>query len=120
MSEDRFDGVDILANNASIQYTAPLKEFSRVRWDGILALNISSCFHSARAVLYGMKRRKWGRAINIASARGLMGSSSNPAYVAAKHGALRLTKVEALETAEEGIAANAICRGYARAPLADG
>ena len=118
-AESRFGRIDILVNNAGIQHVAPIEEFPRVKWDSILALNLSAVFQATQAVLPGMKRRRWGRIINVASAHGLVGSPFKAAYVAAKHGVLGLTKVTALETAEEGITANAICPGYVWTPLVE-
>ena len=108
-TEARFGRVDILVNNAGIQHVAPVDEFPVEKWDAILAINLSSAFHATQQVLPGMKHRRFGRIINIASAHGLVGSPFKSAYVAAKHGVLGLTKVTALETAEQGITANAIC-----------
>jgi 3-hydroxybutyrate dehydrogenase len=118
-TEERFGRADILVNNAGIQHVAPIDEFSAEKWDAILAVNLSSAFHATRQVLPGMKRRGFGRIINIASAHGLVGSPFKAAYVAAKHGVLGLTKVTALETAEQGITANAICPGYVWTPLVE-
>jgi 3-hydroxybutyrate dehydrogenase len=118
-AERRFGRIDILVNNAGIQHVAPLEDFPRAKWDAILALNLSAVFHTTQAVLGGMKQRRWGRIINIASAHGLVGSPFKSAYVAAKHGVLGLTKVTALETAEDGITANAICPGYVWTPLVE-
>lgn len=118
-TEARFGRVDILVNNAGIQHVALIDEFPVEKWDAILAINLSSAFHATRQVLPGMKRRSFGRIINIASAHGLVGSPFKAAYVAAKHGVLGLTKVTALETAEEGITANAICPGYVWTPLVE-
>src|SRR5260221_3933142 len=118
-AERRFGRVDILVNNAGIQHVAPLEEFPRAKWDAILALNLSAVFHATQAVLGGMKQRRWGRIINIASAHGLVGSPFKSAYVAAKHGIVGLTKVTALETAEQGITCNAICPGYVYTPLVE-
>jgi len=109
--------VDILVNNAGIQFVAPIDEFPEAKWDAILAINLSSAFHATKAVLPGMKQRKWGRIINVASAHGLVASAFKSAYVAAKHGVVGLTKVTAMETAEEGITCNAICPGYVWTPL---
>jgi 3-hydroxybutyrate dehydrogenase len=114
-----FGKVDIVVNNAGIQFVAPIDEFPVEKWDAILAINLSSAFHSTRAVLPGMKARKWGRIINIASAHGLVASPFKSAYVAAKHGMLGLTKTTALEVAEMGITCNAICPGYVWTPLVD-
>lgn len=118
-TETQFGRVDILVNNAGIQHVAPIDEFPLEKWDAILAINLSSAFHATRQVLPGMKRRQFGRIINIASAHGLVGSPFKSAYVAAKHGVLGLTKVTALETAEMGITANAICPGYVWTPLVE-
>jgi 3-hydroxybutyrate dehydrogenase len=112
--------VDILINNAGIQYAAPLEQFPVERWDTILAVNLSAAFHTARAVLPGMRERNWGRIINIASTHGLVASIHKAAYVAAKHGVLGLTKVVALETATTGVTCNAICPGWVLTPLVQG
>ena len=119
-AESSFGTVDILVNNAGIQYVAPIDEFPRAKWDAILAINLSSAFHTIHAVLPGMKTRGWGRIINLASAHGLVASPFKSAYVSAKHGMLGLTKVVALETAELGITCNAICPGYVLTPLVEG
>ncbi len=111
--------VDILVNNAGIQYTAPVEEFPLDRWDAILAINLSAAFWAIRAVLPQMKRRGWGRIINIASAHGLVASVHKAAYVAAKHGLLGLTKVVALETATTPVTCNAICPGWVLTPLVE-
>jgi 3-hydroxybutyrate dehydrogenase len=114
-----FGRIDILVNNAGIQHVAPLQEFAVAKWDAILAINLSSAFHTTRLALPSMLASKWGRIINIASAHGLVGSAYKSAYVAAKHGMLGLTKVTALETAESGITCNAICPGYVYTPLVE-
>ena len=111
--------VDILVNNAGIQHVAPVDEFPPAKWDAILAINLSSAFHATRAALPEMKRRGWGRIVNIASAHGLVGSPFKSAYVATKHGVVGLTKVVALETAEHGITCNAVCPGYVFTPLVE-
>jgi len=111
--------LDILVNNAGIQHVAPLQDFAPEKWDAILAINLSSAFHTTRLALPAMLQNKWGRIINIASAHGLVGSSFKSAYVAAKHGIIGLTKVTALETAEDGITCNAICPGYVYTPLVE-
>ena len=111
--------LDILVNNAGIQHVAPIQDFPIEKWDAILAINLSSAFHTTRLVLPSMLRNKWGRIINIASAHGLVASPFKAAYVAAKHGIVGLTKVVALETAEQGITCNAICPGYVYTPLVE-
>ena len=112
-------GVDILVNNAGIQHVAPIEEFPPAKWDVILAINLSSAFHTTRLALPGMKKKGWGRIINLASAHALVASPYKSAYVAAKHGIAGLTKTVALEAAEAGITVNAICPGYVRTPLVD-
>jgi len=114
-----FGSIDILVNNAGIQHVSPLQEFPVAKWDAIIAINLSSAFHTTRLALPSMIAKKWGRIINIASAHGLVGSAFKSAYVAAKHGMLGLTKVAALETAEMGITCNAICPGYVYTPLVE-
>jgi 3-hydroxybutyrate dehydrogenase len=111
--------LDILVNNAGIQHVAPLEQFPKAKWDQILAINLSAAFHTTRLALPAMRERKFGRIINMASAHGLVGSPFKAAYVAAKHGIVGLTKVVALETAEEGITCNAICPGYVYTPLVE-
>jgi len=111
--------VDILVNNAGIQFTAAVEDFPAERWDAILAINLSAVFHGIRAALPGMRRRNWGRIVNIASTHGLVGSVHKAAYVAAKHGVLGLTKVVALETATTGVTCNAICPGWVLTPLVE-
>ena len=111
--------LDILVNNAGIQHVAPLEQFPVEKWDAILAINLSSAFHTTRLALPAMRQNKFGRIINIASAHGLVGSPFKAAYVAAKHGIVGLTKVTALETAEDGITCNAICPGYVYTPLVE-
>ena len=112
-----FGAVDILVNNAGIQHVAPVDDFPPAKWDAILAINLSAAFHTARAALPAMKRKRWGRIVNIASAHGLVASAQKAAYVAAKHGLLGLTKVVALETARTGVTCNAICPGWVLTPL---
>jgi 3-hydroxybutyrate dehydrogenase len=115
----RFGAVDILVNNAGIQHVAPVDEFPIEKWDAIIAINLSSAFHTVRAALPAMKKKRWGRIINIASAHALVASPFKSAYVAAKHGIAGFTKTVALETAEHGITANAICPGYVLTPLVE-
>ena len=114
-----FGPVDILVNNAGIQHVAPVEEFPPEKWDAILAINLSAAFHAMRAVLPEMKRRGFGRIVNIASAHGLIASPFKSAYVAAKHGVVGLTKVVALEAAEHGVTCNAVCPGYVWTPLVE-
>jgi 3-hydroxybutyrate dehydrogenase len=110
---------DILVNNAGIQHVAPIPEFPVAKWDAILAINLSAAFHTTAVALPMMRAAKWGRVVNIASAHGLTASPFKSAYVAAKHGLVGFTKVTALETAGEGITANAICPGYVLTPLVE-
>lgn len=110
---------DILVNNAGIQHVAPIEEFPAETWDRIIAINLSSGFHTTAAALPMMRNAGWGRVINIASAHGLTASPFKSAYVAAKHGIVGFTKVTALETAEEAITCNAICPGYVLTPLVE-
>ncbi|HYE00235.1 MAG TPA: 3-hydroxybutyrate dehydrogenase [Alphaproteobacteria bacterium] len=116
-AEAAFGKLDILVNNAGIQYTAPVEEFPVEKWDAIMAINLSAIFHAIRTALPGMKKRNFGRIINVASVHGLVASTHKAAYVAAKHGVLGLTKVVALETAEQNITCNAICPGWVLTPL---
>lgn len=108
---------DILVNNAGIQHVAPVESFPAEKWDAILAVNLSSAFHTTAAALPMMRRAGWGRIVNIASAHGLTASPFKSAYIAAKHGLVGLTRTVALETAEESITCNAICPGYVLTPL---
>jgi 3-hydroxybutyrate dehydrogenase len=110
-------GCDILVNNAGIQHVAPLDEFPVAKWDAIIAINLTSAFHTTAAVLPGMRAKGWGRVVNIASAHGLTASPYKAAYIAAKHGVVGLSKTVALETAGQGITCNAICPGYVLTPL---
>ncbi len=114
-----FGKVDILVNNAGIQFVSPLEDFPATKWDAILAINLNAVFHATRAVFADMKKRGWGRIINIASAHGLIASPYKAAYVAAKHGVVGLTKVAALEGAEAGVTCNAVCPGYVWTPLVE-
>ena len=114
---DTFGGVDILVNNAGIQHVAPIESFPVQRWDAIIAINLSSAFHTTRLALPLMQKNNWGRIINVASVHGLVGSAQKSAYVAAKHGVVGLTKVTALENATTGVTCNAICPGWVLTPL---
>ncbi len=116
---DQAGACDILVNNAGIQHVAAIDAFPPEKWDAIIAINMSSAFHTTAAALPMMRKAGWGRVINIASAHGLTASPFKSAYVAAKHGVIGLTKVTALETAEEPITANAICPGYVLTPLVE-
>ncbi len=116
-AEQTFGAVDVLVNNAGIQHVAPVEDFPIERWDAIIAINLSSAFHTTRLVLPAMKARNWGRIINVASVHGLVASAQKSAYVAAKHGIVGLTKVTALENATTGITCNAICPGWVLTPL---
>lgn len=115
--EARFGGCDVLVNNAGIQHVANVEDFPVERWNAILAINLSSAFHTMRLALPGMKRRGWGRVLNVASAHGLVASAGKSAYVAAKHGIVGLTKAAALECATSGVTVNAICPGWVLTPL---
>lgn len=114
-----FGQIDVLVNNAGIQHVSPVEDFPPEKWDAILAINLSSAFHTTRLLLPGMKARGWGRIINLASAHGLVASPYKSAYVAAKHGVIGLTKSVALEAAEEGVTVNAVCPGYVLTPLVE-
>jgi len=113
----QFGSVDILINNAGIQHVANVEDFPTDRWDAIIAINLSSAFHTTRLALPTMQQKNWGRIINIASVHGLVASAAKSAYVAAKHGLIGLTKVTALENAHTGITCNAICPGWVLTPL---
>ena len=112
-----FGDVDLLVNNACIQHVAPIESFPVDKWDDLLAINLSSSFHTVRLTLPAMRAKAWGRIVNIASAHGLVASPEKVAYVAAKHGLIGLTKTVALETATTGITCNAICPGWVLTPL---
>lgn len=116
-AEKTFGTLDVLVNNAGIQHVANIEDFPVEKWDAVIAINLSSAFHGIRAAMPGMKKRKWGRIINIASAHGLVASAQKVAYVAAKHGIVGMTKVVALEAANDGITCNAICPGWVLTPL---
>ena len=116
-ANDKLGGIDIVVNNAGIQHVANIEDFPTDRWDAILAINLTSAFHTTRLALPGMKQKGWGRIINVASVHGLVASAQKSAYVAAKHGLVGLTKVTALETATTGITCNAICPGWVLTPL---
>jgi 3-hydroxybutyrate dehydrogenase len=116
-AQDALGKVDVLVNNAGIQHVEAIETFPAGKWDAIIAINLSAAFHAIRAAVPGMKSRKFGRLINIASAHALVASPFKSAYVAAKHGILGLTRTVALETAEHGITVNAICPGYVLTPL---
>ncbi len=118
-AEARFGAVDILVNNAGIQHVAPIESFPEERWDAVIAINLSSNFHAIKAALPGMRRKGWGRIVNIASAHGLAASPEKAAYVAAKHGVVGLTKVVAIEIGGSGITCNAICPGWVLTPLVE-
>lgn len=119
-AQSEFGRVDILVNNAGIQHVAPVDEFPTQKWDAILAINLSSAFHTIKAAVPLMKAQGRGRIVNLASAHALVASPYKSAYVAAKHGILGLTKTVALEVAEAGITVNAICPGYVKTPLVEG
>ena len=114
-----FGAVDVLVNNAGIQFVSPIETFPVDKWNAILAINLSAAFHTTRLAIPAMKSRRWGRIVNIASAHALVASPFKSAYVAAKHGIAGLTKTVALEVAAEGITVNAICPGYVWTPLVE-
>jgi 3-hydroxybutyrate dehydrogenase len=116
---EKFGRLDILVNNAGIQFTAPVEEFPPAKWNAILEINLSAAFHGIAAAIPQMKKQRWGRLINIASAHGLVASTHKAAYVAAKHGLVGLTKVVGLETAGSGVTCNAVCPGWVRTPLVE-
>jgi 3-hydroxybutyrate dehydrogenase len=119
-AEAAHGAIDILVNNAGIQFVAPIEQFPPAKWETILAINLSHAYYTIHAALPGMRRRGFGRIVNLASAHGLVASPYKAAYVAAKHGMVGLTKVVALETAEANITCNAICPGFVRTPLVEG
>ena len=114
-----FGTIDVLINNAGIQYVAPIDQFPEEKWNDIIAINLTAAFHTSKAVWPVMKAKKFGRIINIASAHGLFASEFKSAYISAKHGLIGLTKTLAVEGATLGITANAICPGYVKTPLVD-
>ena len=118
-AERELGAVDVLVNNAGIQHVAPVEEFPIEQWDAIIAINLSSAFHTVRAAVPGMKRRKWGRIINICSAHSLTASPFKSAYVSAKHGLAGFTKTVALELAEQGVTCNAVSPGFVWTPLVE-
>ncbi len=118
-TEAELGPVDILVNNAGIQHVSPVEDFPVAKWDAIIAINLTSAFHTTRLVVKGMKDRGWGRIINVASAHGLVASPYKSAYVAAKHGIVGFTKTIALEAAEYGVTVNAVCPGYVLTPLVE-
>ncbi len=118
-AEAEFGNIDVLVNNAGIQFVSPVEDFPIEKWDAIMAINLSSAFHTTKAVIGGMKEAGWGRIINMCSAHGLVASPYKSAYVAAKHGILGFTKTIALEVAQDNITCNAICPGYVFTPLVE-
>ena len=118
-AEAEFGNIDVLVNNAGIQFVSPVEEFPIEKWDAIMAINLSSAFHTTKAVIGGMREAGWGRIINMCSAHGLVASPYKSAYVAAKHGILGFTKTIALEVAQDNITCNAICPGYVFTPLVE-
>lgn len=119
-AQSQLGGVDILVNNAGIQHVSPVESFPLEKWDAIIAINMSSAFHTIRSALPLMRAAGWGRIINIASAHGLVASPFKSAYVTAKHGIMGLTKTVALECAEDNITVNSVCPGYVKTPLVEG
>jgi 3-hydroxybutyrate dehydrogenase len=118
-ADQALGGVDILVNNAGIQHVAAIEDFPDEKWDAVIAINLSAVFHGMKAVIPGMRRKGWGRIINIASAHGLVASGQKVAYVAAKHGVVGMTKVAAIELVNEGVTVNAICPGWVLTPLVE-
>lgn len=119
-AQKALDGLDILVNNAGIQHVSPIEDFPDEKWDAIIAINLSSNFHTIKAAVPAMREKGWGRIVNIASAHGLVASPFKAAYVAAKHGVLGLTKTAALELAESPITVNAVCPAFVKTPLVEG
>lgn len=119
LAESELGGVDIMMNNAGIQFVSPIEDFPTDKWNQIIAINLSSAFHTSKAVVAGMKARGWGRIVNLASAHSLVASPYKSAYVAAKHGIAGLTKTVALEVAEYGVTVNAVSPGYVLTPLVE-
>src|SRR6266404_4896494 len=117
LAEKELGACDILVNNAGIQFVAPIEDFPEEKWDAIIAINLSSSFHAIKAAVPGMVKRRWGRIVNIASAHGLVASGGKVAYVTAKHGLVGMTKVVAVDHANDGITCNAICPGWVLTPL---
>jgi 3-hydroxybutyrate dehydrogenase len=118
-AEREFGRLDILVNNAGVQFVSTVENFPDDQWDRVISINLSGAFHASKAAIPGMKARGWGRIINIASVHGLVASAEKSAYVAAKHGLLGLTKVTAIELANDGITCNAICPGWVLTPLVE-
>ena len=118
-TQDDLGSLDVLVNNAGIQFVAPVEEFPEAKWEAIIAINLSAVFYGMKSAIPRMKATKWGRIINIASAHGLVGSPHKVAYVAAKHGVVGATKVAAVELANDGITVNAICPGWVLTPLVE-
>ena len=118
-SVDKFGSIDVLVNNAGIQFVAPIDEFPEQKWNAIIAINLSSSFHTIRHALPHMRKQGWGRIVNLASAHAIVASPYKSAYVAAKHGIAGLTKTVALEAADQGITCNAVCPGYVWTPLVE-
>ncbi|MBF0269408.1 MAG: 3-hydroxybutyrate dehydrogenase [Alphaproteobacteria bacterium] len=118
-AQAKLGSADILVNNAGIQHVAPVEEFPPEKWEAVIAINLSAPFYAIRAAVPGMKKKNWGRIINIASAHGLVASVNKAAYISAKHGLVGLTKTVALELATTGVTVNAICPGWVRTPLVE-
>ncbi len=116
-AQAEFGSVDVLVNNAGIQHVASVEDFPVEKWDAVIAINLTACFHTTRLALPLMRQKNWGRILNIASVHGLVASANKSAYVAAKHGLIGFTKTVALETAQTGVTCNAICPGWVLTPL---